>query len=194
MASVTGTAAVISRFAAEDPAPKMNSSVMTAETPAPAPFSLLEMLFYSDRSRHRLVIAAGDGMAFFAPAGHVFDVFFVGELCAECAADIFERELLDLLHALGMATLAIRFFTAFLISARRRVADETFRMRGNGQKRRFRIVLVTKFAIEQLAGIGKFVGDVLLVLLRIEESVEIVAPGKITLRRTNGQPIEQPRF
>ena len=84
-----------------------------------------------------------------------------------------------------MAALTIGFFTAFLVSARGRVADETFRVRWYSQERGFGVVLVAEFAIDFLPGIRKIVSDVQFVLFRIEEGVEIIALGEVALRRTS---------
>jgi hypothetical protein len=88
-----------------------------------------------------------------------------------------------------VAALAVRFLTRFLISARGRVADIAYGMRWDSQERRFRVFLVAVSAVRLRVCIGKIVGDVQFVLLRIEESVEIISLREIALRRTSRQAI-----
>lgn len=73
----------------------MNPAVVATEASAPAAFAGAKMLFDPDRSRRRLVISAGDGVAGGAIAIHLTDMRFVRELRAVGSADVFCREWLD---------------------------------------------------------------------------------------------------
>lgn len=127
-------------------------------------------------------------MAGGAVAVHISDVRFVREPRAVCPADVFGRKRLDAGRLLCVANCAAGFLSGFLVTASGRVADVTFGMRGDGQERGLRSLLMAEIALEFPSCFRQRVCDVQFVLPGVEKRVEIVTLWEVALRWARGQP------
>lgn len=137
MTTATRAAAFAAGFAAEDFAAQVHAAVVTTETTTPAAFVGRQVFFDLQRNRRGLVIASVDGVAFAATAVGIADVLLVRKACTIGTADVFRRVKLNVVCLFRMTDFAIGFLAGFLIGAIRRVADKTFRVAGDRQRRRF---------------------------------------------------------
>ena len=187
VALVAGTAAFGAGFAAEYRVAIMLAAVVTRE----AAFSGGLFAFGVRCDFHRrgriLVVASADGVTGATISVDVTDVGFVRKQRAvRFAGTAINRNVIASLFRVTNG--AAGFLRGFLIAAPWRMANVTFRMRGNPNRFGLVRLLMTEIAVGFLSG-RQVVGDVRFVLFGIKNSVEIIPGRKIVLRWTRRQSL-----